>query len=303
MYRMIMPFVVFFVACASLAVASSHRPVDVFVNNSRLDFADQPAVVADGTAHAPLRPLAEVFGAQVEWDGVRQVAIARMASIVMEFDAVFGLTIGGRLLVPMRPIVETYGARMSWNAAARRVDILMPDKPLLGKKVAILVEEGFHDQELDIPRQALIAQGAATVLVGSEAGKTYEDYRGQNFFVTADMAAADARAADFDALLVPGGKAPAIMRESEAMLRLVREFNNQGKPIAAICHGPWVLVSAGIAAGKKMTCVSSIADDLRAAGADYRDEPVVVDGNLITSRTPPDLEVFSEALIKALSTP
>jgi protease I len=146
----------------------------------------------------------------------------------------------------------------------------------------------------------LLNEGAQVVLIGSEAGKTYEDYRGQKFFVTADIAAQDADAAQFDGLLIPGGKAPGLMRENQAMLDLTGRLNSAGKPIAAICHGPWVLVAAEIVRGRPMTSVASIAEDLEQAGAQYRDEPVVIADNLITSRTPADLQPFCDALVEAL---
>ncbi|NLJ35011.1 MAG: type 1 glutamine amidotransferase [candidate division WS1 bacterium] len=172
--------------------------------------------------------------------------------------------------------------------------------PLAGKVVAILVEEGFHDQELDVPRQRLLDEGAQVVLVGTEAGKTYEDYRGQKFFVTADISAQDADPGQFHGLVIPGGKAPGLMRENQAMLDLTGRLDAAGKPIAAICHGPWVVVAAEIVRRRPMTSVASIAEDLVQAGAQYRDEPVVIADNLITSRTPADLQPFCDALVEAL---
>jgi protease I len=115
-----------------------------------------------------------------------------------------------------------------------------------------------------------------------------------------DIAADDVSAADFDAVIVPGGYAPDLMRRRKAMVDLVRDAHKQGKVVAAICHAGWMLVSAGIARGKRATCFFSIKDDLVAAGANYVDEEVVQDGNLITSRTPRDLPAFCRTIIAAL---
>lgn len=285
---------------AGVVVAERH--VDVYANDARLCLSPE-ARVQDGLTYVPLRGVAEAVGGEVAWDEATQSATVTVGNETVSFDAERSLLVDGHMLVPLRTLHHTAGIAIAWNAQKGRVEMTVPGKPLAGRVMAILVEEGFHDQELDVPRQQVEAAGARTVLVGSEAGAVYEDYRDQNFLVTADMAARDATADQFHALLVPGGKAPGVMRENEEMLRLVREFDEAGKPIAAICHGPWVLVSAGIVEGRAMTCVSGIADDLREAGADYRDEAVVIDGHIITSRVPRDLEAFSNAIIEALSAP
>ncbi|MGI5820004.1 MAG: DJ-1/PfpI/YhbO family deglycase/protease [Armatimonadota bacterium] len=286
----------------TVAMAAADATVDVYVNDAQLRL-DPPARNHDGETYVPLRAVVEVVGGEVTWDAASRAATVTIGADVFSFDAADGLFVDGRMLVPLRALHHSPGITIAWNADKQRVQVTLPGRPLAGRVMAILVEEGFHDQELDVPRQQVEAAGARTVLVGSEAGAVYEDYRGQQFIVTADMAARDASAEQFDALLIPGGQAPAIMRENEEMLRLVREFDAAKKPIAAICHGPWVLVSAGVVEGREMTCVSGIADDLREAGAEYRDEAVVVDGHLITSRVPRDLEAFSTAIIEALSAP
>jgi len=137
-------------------------------------------------------------------------------------------------------------------------------------------------------------------IVGPVAGTEYRGKRGDGA-VTADLAAGAARIKDFDAIVIPGGHAPDKMRMRHAMVDLVRDAMEAGKPVAAICHGPSVLISAGALRGRTLTCWPSIAIDVKNAGGLYVDKPVVEDGNLITSRKPDDVPVFSEAIIRALS--
>ena len=167
-----------------------------------------------------------------------------------------------------------------------------------GRRVAILVEEEFEDSELTGPRDALREAGAAVTLVGPVAGRQYRGKKG--LVVTADLAAAAARAAEFDALVIPGGHAPDRMRLRHAMVDLARDMTQAERPVAAICHGPQVLISAGILNGRTVTCWPSIAIDVKNAGGHYVDRPVVVDANLITSRKPDDIPAFCEALLAAL---
>jgi protease I len=171
---------------------------------------------------------------------------------------------------------------------------------LTGKRVAMLVEEEFEDRELTGPRDALRDAGATVVLVGPTAGVEFKGKRGQAV-VTADLAAGSARMQDFDALVIPGGHAPEKMRMRHAMVDLAREAMDAGKPVAAICHGPQLLISADAVRGRTLTCWPSIAIDVKNAGGLYVDKPVVEDGNLITSRKPDDVPVFSEAIIRALA--
>ena len=172
---------------------------------------------------------------------------------------------------------------------------------LSGKRVAILVEDEFEDLELTGPRDALRAAGAVVVLVGPTQGASYRGKRG-DAAVTADLAAGAARMKDFDALVIPGGHAPDKMRMRHAMVDLTRDAMEAGKPVAAICHGPQLLISANGVRGRTLTCWPSIAIDVKNAGGLYVDKPVVEDGNLITSRKPDDVPAFSEAIIRALST-
>jgi protease I len=171
---------------------------------------------------------------------------------------------------------------------------------LSGKRVAMLVEQEFEDRELTGPLDALRGAGAAVTIVGPTAGTEFRGKRG-DVVVTSDIAAGSARMADFDALVIPGGHAPDKMRMRHAMVDLAREAMDAGKPVAAICHGPQLLISAGALRGRTLTCWPSIAIDVKNAGGLYVDKPVVEDGNLITSRKPDDLPVFNEAIIRALS--
>jgi protease I len=171
---------------------------------------------------------------------------------------------------------------------------------LSGKRVAILVEDEFEDLELTGPLDALRAAGAAVTLVGPARGATYRGKRG-DAVVTSDLAAGAARLKDFDALVIPGGHAPDKMRMRHAMVDLTRDAMEAGKPVAAICHGPQLLISANAVRGRTLTCWPSIAIDVKNAGGLYVDKPVVEDGNLITSRKPDDVAAFSEAIIRALT--
>jgi protease I len=168
------------------------------------------------------------------------------------------------------------------------------------KRVAMLVEDEFEDFELTGPLEALRAAGITVVVVGPTAGATYRGKRGEAV-VTAELSAGAAKIRDFDAVVIPGGYAPDKMRMRHAMVDLTRDAMEAGKPVAAICHGPQLLISANVLRGRTLTCWPSIAIDVKNAGGLYVDKPVVEDGNLITSRKPDDVPVFSEAIIKALS--
>lgn len=170
--------------------------------------------------------------------------------------------------------------------------------PVSGARVAILVEDLFEDTELTSPRDALTAAGARVVLVGPMAGKTYTGKHGG--VVTADVAAGSIRAGDIDAVVIPGGYAPDKIRLRHAMVDLVRDCMAAGKPVAAICHGPSVLINANVLKGRTLTCWPSIAVDVKNAGGRYVDRPVVEDGNLITSRKVDDLQAFNEAIMRQL---
>ncbi|MBI3035951.1 type 1 glutamine amidotransferase [Candidatus Woesearchaeota archaeon] len=169
---------------------------------------------------------------------------------------------------------------------------------LNNKKVLILAENIYEDLELWYPKLRLAEEGIKVIVAGT-GEKTYKGKNGYPLEV--DGSIKDYKAKDFDAVIVPGGFAPDKLRRYKEVLDFVREIYNSGKVVAAICHGPWVLISTDILKGKKATCVSAIKDDVANAGAKYSDEEVVVDGNIITSRKPDDLPAFCREIIKALS--
>ena len=170
---------------------------------------------------------------------------------------------------------------------------------LSGKRVAVLVEQKYEELELWYPTLRLREAGAVVELVGPEAGKTYPSKLGYPAKTT--LAAADAKAADFDGVVIPGGFAPDYVRRSGPMLELVRGLHARAKPLAAICHGPWVLCSTPALKGRTATGFHSIRDDMENAGATYVDAEVVVDGHVITSRQPDDLPAFAAAILKAVA--
>lgn len=166
-------------------------------------------------------------------------------------------------------------------------------------KVLIVATDGFEEWELFGPRQILMERGAEVRLAAPDLKPiqaTVLDDPGK--VIRPDLTIADARAGDFDALLLPGGlRNPDQLRTNAAAIALIRGFAEAGKPIAAICHGPWLLVEANLVRGRTVTCWPSIRTDLRNAGATVADEPAVTDGNIVTSREPDDVEAFTAALI------
>ncbi len=169
-----------------------------------------------------------------------------------------------------------------------------------GKRVAMLVEDDFEDRELTGPLEALRAAGVTVTLVGPVADTEYRGKR-NGTIVKSDIAAGAAKIKDFDAVVIPGGYAPDKMRMRHAMVDLVRDAMEAGKPVAAICHGPQVLISANALKGRTLTCWPSIAVDVKNAGGLYVDKPVMEDGNLITSRKPDDVPLFGDAILRALA--
>src|SRR3989442_12561186 len=153
--------------------------------------------------------------------------------------------------------------------------------------------------ELWVPYYRLKEQAAEVKVVGAGGATLYTSKHG--YPVTLAVQADQVKAVEFEAIVVPGGYAPDMMPRHPAMVQLVRDAAQQGKVVAAICHAGWMLVSAGILKGRKATSFFSIKDDLIAAGADWKDAEVVVDGNLITSRKPDDLPAFCRAIIQALA--
>jgi protease I len=169
---------------------------------------------------------------------------------------------------------------------------------LQGKRAAVLVEQQYQEMEVWYPVYRLREAGCKVTLVGPEAGQTYAGKLG--YPVKSDKAARDVSASDFDLVVVPGGFAPDYLRRHEAILRLVSDMAEQGKVVAAICHGPAVLCSTQALKGRKATCFFAIKDDVINAGAKYSDAEVVRDGALVTSRKPDDLPAFMQAVIQAV---
>lgn len=179
----------------------------------------------------------------------------------------------------------------------------MPDQTLSGRKVAVLATDGFEQSELEKPVEALKAAGADVEIVSPKPGQIQgmeHDQKGRLVSVDRELAQADA--ASYDALVLPGGVAnPDTLRIAPRAIDFVRSFAEAGKPIAAICHGPWTLINAEAVEGRRMTSWPSLEADLRNAGAEWVDEEVVVDRGLVTSRKPDDLPAFCEKMIEAFA--
>ena len=174
---------------------------------------------------------------------------------------------------------------------------------LQGKKVAVLAADGVEKVEFETPRAQLTENGANVLLLSLKTGEIQA--RNHDLEpagpIPVDQAVSEASVDDFDALVLPGGTVnPDKLRLDKSAVAFVRDFVNSGKPVAAICHGPWTLVEAEVVAGRTLTSYPSIRTDLRNAGANVVDEEVVVDGNVITSRSPDDLPAFCAALIQQL---
>ncbi|MCC5831120.1 MAG: type 1 glutamine amidotransferase [Phycisphaeraceae bacterium] len=176
--------------------------------------------------------------------------------------------------------------------------ITTADMPFAGMRVAVLTGEGFHDGETMMPIAFLVNRGAQVTVIGPETGRITAYNNDVHLHV--HQAVSDVRAADFDALVLPGGQAPDRIRQNEDVVAFARDFYGLGRPIAAICHGPQILITAEVVQDREMTCIAGVADELREAGADYRDEAVVRDGHLITSRLPEDIPQWLAALEEAM---
>jgi protease I len=178
------------------------------------------------------------------------------------------------------------------------------NSPLKGKKIAILATDGFEQVELTDPRKNLENAGATVEVISIKSGKikgwNHTDW-GES--VKVDQVVKKARPQDYDSLVLPGGQMnPDSLRMDKDAIVFIKAFVQAGKPVAAICHGPWTLIDAGAVKGKKMTSWPTLHTDLQNAGAKWVDQEVVRDGNLITSRKPEDIPAFSNALIEAMST-
>ena len=174
---------------------------------------------------------------------------------------------------------------------------------LKGKRIAILATDGFEQVELTEPKKALEQAGAVTEVISPKSG----EIRGWKFkewgdTVKVDKAVANAKPGDYDALVLPGGVAnPDNLRMDEKAVQFVRQFVQSGRPVAAICHGPWTLIEAGVVRGHTLTSWPSLKTDLRNAGANWVDRDVVLDNNFITSRKPDDLQAFNKKVIEEIA--
>ncbi|GAA2214778.1 type 1 glutamine amidotransferase domain-containing protein [Nonomuraea monospora] len=179
----------------------------------------------------------------------------------------------------------------------------MPDMAgeLSGRRIAILAADGVERVELERPRQALDDAGARTVVVSISGGEIQardNDLEDAGTFPV-DRLVGEVSVDDYEALLLPGGTVnPDKLRMEPAAVRFVRDFVQSGKPVASICHGPWNFVEADVARGRRLTSWPSVRTDLRNAGAEVVDEPVVTDGNITTSRSPDDLPAFCERIVR-----
>ena len=175
----------------------------------------------------------------------------------------------------------------------------MSDKPLVGKKIAILVADGFEQVELTGPREALDAAGADTSILSLKPGNVHAwkfTEWGDEYPV--DVPLDGARPEDFDALLLPGGVInPDTLRMQPAAVAFAKAFLDSGKPVATICHGPWTVIEAGAARGRRLASWPSLKTDIENAGAEWVDQEAVVDGNLVSSRKPDDIPAFNKAMI------
>jgi protease I len=169
----------------------------------------------------------------------------------------------------------------------------------MAKKVAVLLGPEFEDSEFQIPYERLKKEGFQVDVIGAEAGQELKGHKGK-VTAHADKSIADARPGDYDALVLPGGHSPDRLRADQRFVRFVKEFDASKKLLAAVCHGPQLLISAGLVKGRTLTAWSTIQEDLRQIGAKVKDEPLVRDSNWITSRKPEDLQQFSDAIVQAL---
>lgn len=175
----------------------------------------------------------------------------------------------------------------------------MATKQSATKKVAILIEKNFEDSEFQVPYNALKAAGAEVSVLGSRMNETYAGKEGKAS-IKPDGTTTESRAADFDAVIIPGGMAPDTMRTNMKTVRFVQDAVEQGKLVAAICHGPQVLIEGDLLKERRATGFRAIRKDMQNAGADYVDEPLVADGQLITSRRPSDVSIFTAAILNRL---
>lgn len=166
-------------------------------------------------------------------------------------------------------------------------------------KVAFLLASGFEDSEMKVPYDEVIKAGHQADIIGLKKNETLQGKKGDVSY-EANKAISEVKASDYDAVVIPGGSSPENLRQNSDILSFVKEADGQGKPIASICHGPQILISADLLKGRTVTSYPPLKDDVINAGAEFKDEEVVVDGNYITSRTPKDEPAFVRELLKVL---
>lgn len=176
----------------------------------------------------------------------------------------------------------------------------MATEPLSGKKIAVLATDGFEQVELTEPVKALKAAGAMVEIISPKGGEIQGfEHHDKGDTVSVDRTLGDANPADYAGLVLPGGVInPDALRLEDEAIRFIRAFSEAGKPMAAICHGPWTLINAGVVRGRRMTSWPSLQVDLENAGAEWVDETVVVDNGLVTSRNPDDLPAFCAKMVE-----
>jgi len=175
-------------------------------------------------------------------------------------------------------------------------------EPLSSRRILIMATDGFEQSELEVPLERLQDAGAdidiASIDLGDITGWDEDDWGDD---IEVDLKISDVDIDDYDALVLPGGQInPDLLRVEKDAVSLIRDFAATGKPVAAICHAPWLLIEAGLVKGRRLTSYKSIRTDVVNAGADVVDEAVVIDGNIITSRCPDDLEAFCDAIVQML---
>lgn len=170
---------------------------------------------------------------------------------------------------------------------------------MMGKKVAVVLADHFEDVEFTKPVDALKEAGHDVVVIGVEAGKELVGKQGEAK-IKADLSIADAKADEYDALLIPGGFSPDLLREDERFLEFVKAFDQDKRPVFAICHGPQLMINAKVVEGRNMTGYKSIRVDMENAGVRFEDKEVVVDGNYVTSRQPDDIPAFNKEMLAQL---
>lgn len=196
-------------------------------------------------------------------------------------------------------VMTFFAAALVLNPSFSRADEHLEPRDLTGKSVAIVAGEGLHDGETLFPMGFLLNRGAEITVVGVESG--YVKAYNSDTWVFVERSVDEVSVDDFDAIVIPGGRSPANLREHQNVVNFVRGAVEGEKIVAAICHGPQLLIAAGVMEGRAATCFPNMAEEIIEAGSEYDDVPMIRDGNIITSRVPDDLSEFVAAIEQALS--